>query len=425
MSSRLLFVVLSVLLLCAVPVRAQALRPIVGEDVIHEVGPGENLYTLAHDHHLGLEHITYANKLPMQLEIPQGTIVTLPTRRILPSHPPADGMVLNIPERGIYLFRHGQFVDFFPVAVGRLGFLTPRGNFHIIEKIKNPTWYPPSWADVHKPIGPGKDNPLGDRWMGTSATRVGIHGTCSPYSIGMCISHGCIRCYPDQVRELFEQVRVGMPIRIEYETAKVGIDPGSGNVYLATFPDVYHLQDPVAEAIRKVRAAGLLGKIPVERIRALASASFRAMALVGSDFVARLDDREVPLRVAPLVRGETLWLPAEFLRQMGMTVVADEDRLTVDRGADQMLLDLRRASPPAIEPADPRGRVVTDASGRPVQEIVVEDGKPVSTAYLWKGHAYVRADDLFDYFGYKYDWKIARQMLSISTPHPSVQGVAP
>lgn len=420
----ILVAVISLLQLRAV--HAQLLRPMAGADQVHTVQDGETLYSLAHDNHLSLEHVSISNRLPMQLEIPVGTIVTLPTRHVLPANPPRDGLVLNVPERAIFFFRHGHFVNYYPVAVGRIGFLTPRGNFRIIEKTKDPTWVPPAWAEVHEPIGPGSKNPLGDRWIGTSATRVGIHGTQSPYSIGMVISHGCIRMYPDQVRELYDQVYVGMPVRIEYETAKLGVDRETGNVYLATFPDIYHLQDPVAEATREIRAAGLSDKISPQRIRELAIGNFRATPIVGSDFVATVGDERVHLTVEPIVRGQTLWLPAEFLRQIGLQVrPSDAGLLTVSNGNDQMLMSVKTALPPPVEPPDTRGTLVTDASGKTVRQIQVEDGKPVSTAYRYNGHTYVCADDVFDYFNLKYDWQVARQSLTLSRPIEAARAAAP
>jgi hypothetical protein len=74
---------------------------------------------------------------------------------------------------------------------------------------------------------------------------------------------------------------------------------------------------------------------------------------------------------------------------------------------------VRAALPPAIEPRDTRGTLVTDAQGQTVRQIVVEDGKPVSTAYFWRGHLYVRADDLFEYFNIRYNWRVSEQMLSV------------
>lgn len=414
--NRMLVVAAMVVLLTAVA-RAQALRPVVGVDTVRVVGPTDTLYSLAHAARLGLEHVVTSNALPMRMEIPLGTVVTLPTRRILPARPPANGIVLNVPERGIYFFLGGRFVQFFPVAVGRLGFLTPRGSFRVIEKIKDPTWYPPVWADERAPVGPGDKNPLGDRWIGTSATRVGIHGTQSPYSIGMCISHGCIRMYPDHVRALFDQVWLGMPVRIEYETAKLGVDGRTGTVYLATFPDVYRLREPYEEAMRKVREAGLLGRVSPRAVRERASARFRAVALWGSDFVVRVDGQRLPLPIDPIVRGRLLWLPAEFLGALGLRVAQEERRtMLVARGDDEMRLSVRDGLPPLqVSEALPGARL--DGPSGPVQRVVTGSGDIASTACRWQGRLYVRADEVLDFFEMRHEWRVAERTLVVSTPN--------
>jgi len=61
---------------------------------------------------------------------------------------------------------------------------------------------------------PGKNNPLGNRWMGLSKKSYGIHGTNVPASIGKAASHGCIRMGKHDVEELFELVRVGDTVEI-------------------------------------------------------------------------------------------------------------------------------------------------------------------------------------------------------------------
>ena len=83
---------------------------------------------------------------------------------------------------------------------------------------KDPTWIPPDspWAKGLEPIPAGPGNPLGTRWIGTSAPGVGIHGTPSDWSIGTHASHGCIRMHIWQVEQLYEYVKVGMPVIIHW-----------------------------------------------------------------------------------------------------------------------------------------------------------------------------------------------------------------
>ena len=221
-------------------------RQIVGRDVIHTVRKGESLFTIAQRYGLAVDHMAFANGFsPVTVELDPGEVLIVPGQRILPKNPPANGLVLNLPERGVYFFRGGAFDRFVPVSIGdEKGFQTPTGQYHIIERIKNPTWYPPAWADEKKPVGPGPDNPLGAHWIGLSLTRTGIHGTNQPLNVGNSVTHGCIRAYPEAVKQLYQDVRVSWPVRIEYETVKFGRGP-HGELKMVSFPDVYKKQNPI------------------------------------------------------------------------------------------------------------------------------------------------------------------------------------
>ena len=86
----------------------------------------------------------------------------------------------------------------------------------MIEKQKNPTWFPPDspWAAGLGPVPPGVSNPLGTRWIGTSAPAIGMHGTPQSGSIGSRASHGCIRMYIHDAERLYELVDIGTPVYI-------------------------------------------------------------------------------------------------------------------------------------------------------------------------------------------------------------------
>jgi lipoprotein-anchoring transpeptidase ErfK/SrfK len=111
---------------------------------------------------------------------------------------------------------HALLARTFRVATGRSQYPTPAGIFSIVDKQRAPWWYPPasSWAQGLKPVPPGPGNPLGTRWMGLSAAGVGIHGTPDAASIGYSASHGCIRMRIPDAEWLFNQVRIGTPVRI-------------------------------------------------------------------------------------------------------------------------------------------------------------------------------------------------------------------
>jgi lipoprotein-anchoring transpeptidase ErfK/SrfK len=114
------------------------------------------------------------------------------------------------------LYDGTRHVRSFPVATGRSQYPTPTGTFSIVDMQRNPWWRPPNsaWAKGLKPIPPGPGNPLGTRWMGTSAPGVGIHGTPDAASVGYSASHGCIRMYIPDADWLFNHVSIGTPVVI-------------------------------------------------------------------------------------------------------------------------------------------------------------------------------------------------------------------
>jgi lipoprotein-anchoring transpeptidase ErfK/SrfK len=115
------------------------------------------------------------------------------------------------------LYDAKRLVRTFPVATGQAIYPTPSGVFRVVRKELNPWWYPPTydaWAKGLKPVPPGPTNPLGTRWMGLSATGVGIHGTDADTSIGYSVSHGCIRMHVPDAEWLFTRVPVGTPVFI-------------------------------------------------------------------------------------------------------------------------------------------------------------------------------------------------------------------
>jgi L,D-transpeptidase ErfK/SrfK len=127
-------------------------------------------------------------------------------------------IVIDLSELRLYLYRNGNLVKTYPVAAGQPAYPTPTGSYSIVTLQKNPTWLPPDsdWAKEAKPIPPGATNPLGTRWMGTSAPGIGIHGVppSSDASIGTYASHGCIRMHNWDAVDLFDRIVIGMPVII-------------------------------------------------------------------------------------------------------------------------------------------------------------------------------------------------------------------
>jgi lipoprotein-anchoring transpeptidase ErfK/SrfK len=114
-------------------------------------------------------------------------------------------------------FKRLRLVKTYRIGVGRIGFETPAGLYHVQNKAVNPSWFVPNkpWAGAlaGKVIPPGPDNPIKARWMGIY-DGAGIHGTSDTASIGTAASHGCIRMLIPEVEELYDQVPVRTPIYI-------------------------------------------------------------------------------------------------------------------------------------------------------------------------------------------------------------------
>lgn len=127
-------------------------------------------------------------------------------------------IVIDQSELRLYFYLHGKLKLTYRVATGMPAYPTPNGSFRVVVMAKNPTWIPPDspWAKGLEPIPPGDGNPLGTRWIGLSAPGVGIHGTNADWSIGSYASHGCVRMHIWEVEELFEYVKVGMPVVIRW-----------------------------------------------------------------------------------------------------------------------------------------------------------------------------------------------------------------
>ena len=142
-------------------------------------------------------------------------------------------IVVSIPDRQLAVIENGRVLARFYVSVGADVSPSPTGEFRIINRVANPTYYHQGVV-----IPAGADNPVGPRWIGLNQKGYGIHGTNEPHSIGKAASHGCIRLRNHDVVELFTLVRVGDAVQISSER-----DEEIGRI----FPDGASRQAIVAE----------------------------------------------------------------------------------------------------------------------------------------------------------------------------------
>ncbi len=186
---------------------------------------------LARRYNLGFEELKQANPDVDPWLPGEGTQIVLPTRFVLPSAP-RQGIVINLPELRLYHYPAddpGRVVTH-PVSIGRVEWQTPLGRSQITAKAEKPTWYPPESirrehaADgrpLPRVVPPGPDNPLGDHALRLSIPGYLIHGTNRPSGLGMRVTHGCIRMFPEDIEGLFETVPVGTPVYIVNQPFKL------------------------------------------------------------------------------------------------------------------------------------------------------------------------------------------------------------
>jgi L,D-transpeptidase ErfK/SrfK len=187
----------------------------------------DTLADFARDYGLGFDEIVAANPGVDPWLPGEGTKVILPTQYVLPDAP-RTGLVLNLASLRLFYYPKpeadgGQVVITHPIGIGREGWRTPQGKFRITQKVENPVWrVPSSIRREHAAMGDplpsvvkaGPKNPLGAYAMRLNRPQYLIHGTNKPYGVGMRVSHGCIRLYPEDIARLFPEVPVGTRVRI-------------------------------------------------------------------------------------------------------------------------------------------------------------------------------------------------------------------
>jgi len=211
----------------------------------------DTLPDLARRYGLGYEEILRANP-GVDTWLPgEGTTIVIPGQRLLPPGP-REGIVVNLPEHRLYYFpkpKKGEIpqVITYPVSIGKMDWATPLGKTRVLNKRKNPTWTPPEsvrkeHADRGDPLPPvvkaGPQNPLGAYAMRLDIQPGAylIHGTNNPIAVGMAITHGCIRMYPEDIEGLYPLVPVNTPVWLVNEPVKVA--RVGGQVWLEVHPPV-------------------------------------------------------------------------------------------------------------------------------------------------------------------------------------------
>ena len=229
---------------------------IVGNVQVTAARQQDTLSDIARRYDLGYEEIVAANPGVDPWLPGEDTSVILPTQFILPTQE-RRGLVLNLASMRLFYFPQaepGQPAEVIthPIGIGREGWRTPTGRTRITQKLEQPAWtVPASVRKEHVRLGdplpaivpPGPDNPLGEFAMRLSRPQYLIHGTNKPWGVGIRVSHGCVRLYPEDIAKLFPQVPVGTPVRIINEPYVAG-RRDDGQLYLEA-------HEPLAEDVRR------------------------------------------------------------------------------------------------------------------------------------------------------------------------------
>lgn len=164
-------------------------------NIFHFVKQGETLNQIARDYRTPLSTILNANA-----SITNPNLLYVGQRIIIPGFPDPNSLPYHIhifiSGKTLRLLKDNVLQKTYPIAVGRILFATPVGNYIIINKHPNP------------------GGPFGAMWMSLSKEHYGIHGTNDPSSIGKAVSRGCVRMHNQDVIELAAKVPIGTAVSI-------------------------------------------------------------------------------------------------------------------------------------------------------------------------------------------------------------------
>ncbi|WP_457944802.1 L,D-transpeptidase family protein [Vreelandella alkaliphila] len=226
--------------------------------------PEDTLIDIARRHNIGYEEIRMANP-GVSMWVPgEGTEIVIPARYILPPAP-REGVVVNLSELRLYYYPADNpgIVETYPVSVGREEFATPIGITRTTVKVKDPAWAPPASmrreaaargepAPSIVPAGP--NNPLGRHAILLAMPSYLIHGTNRPEGVGMRVSRGCIRMFPEDIKSLYERMPTGTQVNLMDAPFKAGW-AADGTLFVQSYPQLEENVgdfEPLLNAIERV-----------------------------------------------------------------------------------------------------------------------------------------------------------------------------
>jgi L,D-transpeptidase ErfK/SrfK len=220
---------------------------VVGQLQVTKVEGEDTLSDIARRFDLGYEEVVRANPNVDPWIPGVGREIVLPTQFVLPSAP-REGLVINLAQLRVFYYPktkpdEPRKVITHPIGIGKVGWSTPEGTTKVTSKKKNPTWTPPvsvrkehrlAGDPLPKVVPPGPDNPLGTHMMTLGWPSYLIHGTNKPYGVGMRSSHGCMRFYPEDIADLYDQIPIGTKVTVVNQPFVFGWHRDS--LYVQAFP---------------------------------------------------------------------------------------------------------------------------------------------------------------------------------------------
>lgn len=200
---------------------------VVGAVQIIRARHDDTFVDVARTYNLGFDELVQANPDVDPWLPGAGTRIVLPTRFVLPDVP-QDGIVINLAAKRLFYFPPpdadgARVVVTFPIGIGREGAATPLGTTTVTQKGADPVWFPTAsirreYAAEGNPlpaqVPPGPDNPLGKFVLVLGMPSYLIHGTNRPAGVGMRVSHGCVRLFPENIEFLYSAAPVGVRVTI-------------------------------------------------------------------------------------------------------------------------------------------------------------------------------------------------------------------
>jgi len=287
---------------------------VFGEIHVIEAQHEDTFVALARTYNVGYEELRQANPGVDEWLPGEGTKITIPSLYVLP-RAPRRGVVVNVAELRLYYFPNesgplpegvapgSRKVVTHPISIGRMDWSTPLGTTTVTGKVANPSWYPPqSIRDEHaarndilpRVVPAGPDNPLGKHALRLGLASYLIHGTNKPSGVGMRVTHGCIRMFPEDIEALYKTVPTGTLVNIVNQPVKIGWT-ADGSLYLEAHPAL-HESNVDGESVAAADAAETIQESPLTSL-------MRA-------YIAATDERRVELD----------WEAAERVAQFGSGV---------------------------------------------------------------------------------------------------------